>query len=73
MATAIHSTDGHVSFPDQEVYGIGSVRIMRHFEVVGRALDTPRHITEAALTLGFAKGERVIVADRYGQCRTVTV
>lgn len=73
MTTVTRSTDGHVSFPDQEVYGIGSVRIMRHFEVVGRALDTPRHITEAALTLGFSKGERVIVADQYGQCKTVTI
>lgn len=73
MSNTITSTDGHVSFPNQEIYGIGKVRIMRHFEVVGRSLDTPRHITEAALTLGFSKGDRVIVADTYGQCRTVTV
>lgn len=73
MAKTILSTDGLVSLPDQEVYGIGSVRIMRHFEVVGRSLDTPRHITEVALSLGFSQGERVIVADSYGQCRTVTI
>lgn len=73
MSKAIRSSDGLVSFPDQEVYGVGSVRIMRHFEVVGRALDTPRHILEAALALGFSRGERVIVVERSGQCRTVTI
>lgn len=73
MATAILSTDNTVSFPDAEVYGIESVRIMRHFEVVGRCLDTPRHIREACEKLGFAKGERVIVADRRGMCKTITL
>ena len=71
--SAIVSSNRTVSFPDQEVSGIGTVRIMRHFEVVGRALDTPRHIREAALALGFKTGDRVIVADTYGQCRTVTI
>lgn len=73
MAKVIVSNNGTVSFPDQEVYGIGRVRIMRDFEVVGRTLDTPRHIREACLSLGFKAGDRVIVADTYGQCRTVTV
>lgn len=73
MAKQIISTDGNVSFPDQEVYGIGTVRIMRHFEVVGRSLDTPRHIQAACLALGFSRGDRVIVADTYGQCKTVTI
>lgn len=69
----IVSTDNTVSFPEAEVYGIESVRILRHFEVVGKCLDTPRHIREAAAQYGFKPGDRVIVADRRGKCKTVTV
>ena len=65
------STDGHVSFPDQEIYGIATVRILRNCEVIGRALDTPRHISIAAISLGFKPGDSVIVAHRDGSCRTV--
>ncbi|QDP65402.1 MAG: hypothetical protein Tp182DCM212571_20 [Prokaryotic dsDNA virus sp.] len=71
--TAIVANNGTVSFPDQEVYGIGRVRIMKDFAVAARTLDTPRHIREASLALVFKIGDRVIVADTYGQCRTVTL
>lgn len=73
MAKIIRSTDGTVSFPEHEVYGIDTVRIMKNFEVAARALDTPRHIREAAMKLGFKSGDRVIVAERSGHCRTVTL
>ena len=65
------STDGHVSFPSQEIYGIATVRILRNCEVIGRALDTPRHISTTAIALGFKPGDSVIVAHRDGSCRTV--
>ncbi len=69
----IKSSDGTYSFPGMEVYGVGTVRILRHAAVIGRTLDTPLHVNAACRALGFAPGERVIVADQYGQCRTVTV
>lgn len=69
----IKSSDGTYSFPGQDVYGVGTVRLLRHAAVVGRTLDTPRHINAAARELGFTPGERVIVADQHGICRTVTL
>ena len=56
--TAIVANNGTVSFPDQEVYGIGRVRIMKDFAVAARTLDTPRHIREASLALVFKIGDQ---------------
>lgn len=71
MTKTIRSTDGTFSFPEDEVYGIPTVRILHHFEVVARTLDTPRHIRETCKHLGISGS--VIVADTNGQCRTVSL
>lgn len=70
---AIVSTDGNVSFPGSDVYGIPTVRVMHNFEIVGRTLDTPRHVSELAKTVGYKAGDSVIVVERNGHCRTVRV